>query len=76
MPKIALLTSTISIEILFYPLNGRCQGKMTGNPFLLVILRQTGGYDKERYLEFTEFLKNAVVHERNLLENWNDGLLE
>jgi len=49
---------------------------MTGNPFLLVILRQTGGYDKERYLEFTEFLKNAVVHERNLLENWNDGLLE
>ena len=27
-------------------------------------------------LEFPGFQGNSVVHERNLLENWNDGMLE
>jgi hypothetical protein len=27
-------------------------------------------------LEFPELVENTLVHERSLLENWNDGLLE
>ena len=29
-----------------------------------------------RRLRFPDFLANTVVHERNLLENWNDGFSE
>jgi hypothetical protein len=50
MPEIVCGTSTISIEILFYQLNRRCQGKMSGTLFFSLFYGKQMGIDKGRYM--------------------------